>query len=84
MLILFLAETWAFIQTKITTSIEVDTKNAENLIRLNFNVTLFDVQCDFVSVGECMLFEKWMVLINNCFDAELRDVNAIHGLVFHG
>mmetsp|Transcript_20091 Transcript_20091/g.43614 ORF Transcript_20091/g.43614 Transcript_20091/m.43614 type:complete len:479 (+) Transcript_20091:134-1570(+) len=50
MIILFFCETWAFFaQTKINSSIEID-PNAEQLLRLNFNVTLYDVQCDFVSV----------------------------------
>ena len=51
MVILFACETWAFLHTKITSSIDID-PNADHLVRLNFNVTLYDVQCDFVSVGK--------------------------------
>lgn len=52
MVVLFAAETWTFLLPRINSSIEIDAPDAENMLRLNFNVTLFDVQCDFVSVGE--------------------------------
>ena len=47
--ILFLSETIAFSSTNIVTSITVD-ENAEPQIRLNFNITLMDLHCDYVSV----------------------------------
>ena len=50
MVILFTCETYEFIQLKVTSNIEID-PNADELIRVNFNVTLYDVQCDFVEVG---------------------------------
>ena len=50
MAILFTCETYEFVQTKVTSNIEID-PNADKLIRVNFNVTLYDVQCDFVEVG---------------------------------
>ena len=50
MVILFTCETYEFIQLKVTSDIEID-PNADKLIRVNFNVTLYDVQCDFVEVG---------------------------------
>ena len=50
MVILFTCETYEFVQTKVTSNIEID-PNADKLIRVNFNVTLYDVQCDFVEVG---------------------------------
>mmetsp|Transcript_11030 Transcript_11030/g.14536 ORF Transcript_11030/g.14536 Transcript_11030/m.14536 type:complete len:482 (+) Transcript_11030:149-1594(+) len=49
MAILFFSETAAFITTKIATSITLD-ENEEPQIRLNFNITLLDLHCDFVSV----------------------------------
>lgn len=51
MFVLFFCETYAFALTKITSSVEVD-ENSEQLIRLNFNITLYDLHCDLVSVGE--------------------------------
>ena len=51
MLTLFTCETYAFLQTHISATIEPD-PNSQDLIRLNFNVTLFDVHCDFVEVGK--------------------------------
>ena len=54
MIILFCAETYSFffLHTKLVGAIEVDPNAQEELLRLNFNVTLYDVHCDFVSVGE--------------------------------
>jgi hypothetical protein len=49
MAILFFSETSAFIRTRIVTNIEVD-DNTEAQIRLNFNITMLDLHCDFVSV----------------------------------
>jgi Endoplasmic Reticulum-Golgi Intermediate Compartment (ERGIC) len=49
MAILFLCETAAFARSRIITSIAVD-ENAEQQIRLNFNITILDLHCDYVSV----------------------------------
>jgi protein disulfide-isomerase-like protein len=47
--VLFFSETGAFLQTKIATSITLD-ENTQPQIRLNFNITLTDLPCDYVSV----------------------------------
>lgn len=49
MTVLFISETWAFARTSLKTSITLD-ENTENQIRLNFNITLMDLHCDYVSV----------------------------------
>jgi len=49
MILLFCCETYSFLHTSLRSDIEVD-PNAQELLKLNFNVTLFDVHCDFVSV----------------------------------
>ena len=49
MTVLFLSETWAFARTSMATSITVD-ENTEPQIRLNFNITMMDLHCDYVSV----------------------------------
>mmetsp|Transcript_18878 Transcript_18878/g.46776 ORF Transcript_18878/g.46776 Transcript_18878/m.46776 type:complete len:480 (-) Transcript_18878:27-1466(-) len=49
MAILFLSETAAFARTRIATSISLD-ENTAPQIRLNFNITMLDLQCDYVSV----------------------------------
>ena len=58
---LFLCETYEFAWPRITSSIELDNPRDpgwdEGLLRLNFNVSLFDVHCEFVSVGE---FAPWL------------------------
>lgn len=47
--VLFLSETAAFARTGIATSITLD-ENTSPQIRLNFNITLTDLQCDYVSI----------------------------------
>lgn len=47
--ILFLSETLAFARSMMETSIALD-ENDQPQIRLNFNITLMDLHCDFVSV----------------------------------
>ena len=49
MAILFLAETTAFASSRLSTSIALD-DSTETLIRVNFNITLLDLHCDYVSV----------------------------------
>jgi hypothetical protein len=49
MAILFLSETMAFARTNLVTSIGIDENDAPQL-RLNFNITLLDLHCDYVSV----------------------------------
>jgi len=58
MTLLFFAETIAFARTSITTEIALD-ENSESQIQLNFNVSLFALHCDFVSV------DVWDVLGTN-------------------
>ncbi len=47
--VLFISETLAFARTAMETSIALD-ENDQPQIRLNFNITLMDLHCDFVSV----------------------------------
>ena len=49
MSILFFSETAAFASTRIVTSITLD-ENTQPQLRLNFNITMLDVHCDYVSV----------------------------------
>jgi len=49
MAVLFLSETAAFARTNIATSITLD-ENTQPQIRLNFNITMLDLHCDYVSV----------------------------------
>jgi len=49
MLILFFVELWAFLATTTDTSVILDT-NSDTLLRINFNITMMDLACDFVSV----------------------------------
>lgn len=49
MAVLFFSETIAFARTIMATSIALD-ENDQPQIRLNFNITLMDLHCDFVSV----------------------------------
>jgi len=49
MAILFLSETMAFARTSMLTSITLD-ENTQPQLRLNFNITMMDLHCDYVSV----------------------------------
>ena len=49
MAVLFLSETMAFARTSIETSITID-ENTQPQIRINFNITLLDLNCDYVSL----------------------------------
>lgn len=49
MAVLFFSETIAFARTSMGTAITLD-ENDQPQIRLNFNITLMDLHCDFVSV----------------------------------
>jgi len=49
MIVLFVFETYAFLHRGINSNIAIDV-NAEQLLQVNFNVTLYDVHCEFVSV----------------------------------
>ena len=64
MVILFTCETYEFLQRKVTLNIEID-PIADKLIRVNFNVTLYDVQCDFVEVGK-YFYCGWFIMYILC------------------
>jgi len=49
MAVLFVVELWAFLNTTIETGIMLDT-NAQALLRINFNVTMLDLQCDYAAI----------------------------------
>jgi len=49
MVALFFSETWSFAHPTLRSSLEIDPEG-EEMLELHFNVTLFDVHCDLVSV----------------------------------
>jgi len=49
MVVLFISESLAFARTELVTSITLDS-NTESQIRINFNVTMFDVHCDYAVI----------------------------------
>jgi thiol-disulfide isomerase/thioredoxin len=49
MAVLFVVELWAFLSTTIETAVVIDT-NSEPLLRINFNVTMLDLACEFATV----------------------------------
>lgn len=58
MALLFFAESFAFLRTNITTGMAID-QNKDPQIRLNFNLTFFDLECEYASV------DVWDVLGTN-------------------
>lgn len=49
MLILFIAELWAFLTVHWETNVVID-DNLDNQLRINFNITVFDVPCEYLSL----------------------------------
>ena len=77
MLLLFFCETFDFLfkSTRISSYVEIDNKNSDQLLRVNFNVTLYDVQCEFVEVGTYILlwfiFGPWLIFLERCNDMNM-------------
>ena len=49
MLTLFICELWAFLSVAVTTSVVLD-PNTDPLVRINFNITVYDVPCEFAMI----------------------------------
>ena len=49
MLLLFIAEFWAFLSTTIATNIVIDPVSDQQL-RINFNITVLDLPCEFAVI----------------------------------
>ena len=49
MLILFVAELWAFLSMQCVTNIVID-PNPDSLLRINFNITVVDLPCEFAVI----------------------------------
>jgi hypothetical protein len=49
MLVLFIAEFWAFLTLNIQTQIVID-PNTDSLLRINFNITLLDMPCEYAVI----------------------------------
>ena len=47
--VLFIVEFYAFLSTTVETGVMLDT-NSDTLLRINFNVTMLDLQCDYAAV----------------------------------
>ncbi len=49
MLTLFLCELWAFLSVAVETSVVLD-PNTDPLVRINFNITVYEVPCEFAMI----------------------------------
>lgn len=47
--VLFVVELYAFLSTTVETGVMLDT-NTDSLLRINFNVTMLDLQCEYAAV----------------------------------
>ena len=45
MLVLFVAELWAFLSMQVSTNVVID-PNTDSLLRINFNITILDMPGD--------------------------------------
>ena len=49
MLVLFIAELWAFLSIQYATNVIID-PNTDSLLRINFNITVMDMPCEFATI----------------------------------
>ena len=49
MLVLFIAELWAFLSQQTITNVVID-PNTDSLLRINFNITLMEIPCEFAII----------------------------------
>ena len=49
MLVLFVAELWAFLSTSVVTNVVLDPNN-DPLIRINFNITVTNIPCEYAMI----------------------------------
>ena len=49
MLVLFVAELWAFLSMQISTNVVID-PNTDSMLRINFNITIMDLPCEFAMI----------------------------------
>ena len=49
MLVLFIAELWSFLSLRTITNVVID-PNTDSLLRINFNITVMDMPCEFATI----------------------------------
>ena len=49
MLVLFVAELWAFVSKQTITNVVID-PNTDALLRINFNITVMDIPCEYAMI----------------------------------
>ena len=49
MLVLFVAELWAFLSMQVNTDIVID-PNTDTQLRINFNITVLDMPCEYAAI----------------------------------
>ena len=49
MLSLFVAELWSYLSYQTVTSVIID-PNKDSLLRINFNITVMDISCEFATI----------------------------------
>lgn len=49
MLVLFIAELWAFLSVRMSTDIVID-PNMDTQLRVNFNITVLDIPCEYATI----------------------------------
>ena len=49
MLSLFVAELWAFLTLQIVSNVVID-PNTDTLLRINFNITVMDMPCEYATI----------------------------------
>jgi len=85
MAFLFVVELWAFLGSTVQTGVILDA-NTDTLLRINFNVTMLDLPCEYaaVDVVDVIGTNKMNVTKNvrNSADIKFRAPHAIDATLF--
>ena len=85
MAFLFVVELWAFLGSTVQTGVILDA-NTDTLLRINFNVTMLDLPCEYaaVDVVDVIGTNKMNVTKNvrNSADIKFRAPHAVDATLF--
>lgn len=82
MVTLFLVEVYAFMSTTVETSVMLDT-NSETQLRINFNITLMDLSCDYAAIDVVDVLGTNSMNVTSNIEKWQLDENGVR-MIFQG
>ena len=81
MLSLFVAELWGFLSLQMVSNVVID-PNTDSLLRINFNITVIDMPCEFATIDVVDVLgtrydnvtknvNKWTVRVLDCVNIHI-------------